>query len=200
MASKNLLQLFNTTVRQRKGSPCVRYKEEGRWLTLNWEEVAKRVEAVVGALTLLGVKKGDRVCIFSRSRYEWTVADLAILSCGAITVPIYESSTPDQAAYIIDNSEAKILFAENEGQRGKIEKVRQHLPRLQQIILLEFDGKGKLEEGVYTLDQLYLMGNGEGERVFNRNLEELSAGSVASYVYTSGTTGPPKGAILTHGN
>ena len=82
-------------------------------MTLNWEEVSKRVEAVVGALTLLGVKKGDRVCIFSRSRYEWTVADLAILSCGAITVPIYESSTPDQAAYIIDNSEAKILFSEN---------------------------------------------------------------------------------------
>lgn len=200
MPSKNLLQLFKGTVRQRGRAPCFRYKEEGKWLTLSWDEVSKKLEAIVGALARLGVKTGDRVCIFSRSRYEWTIADLAILSCGAITVPIYESSTPDQAAYIIDNSEAKVLFVENEAQLKKIEKIRQHLPRLSQIVLFDYDGKGKLEEGIYTLDQLTLMGNGEGERVFNRNLEALATDSVASYVYTSGTTGPPKGAVLTHGN
>src|SRR3990167_10920035 len=140
MTPKNLLQVFSETVQKRGGSPCFRYKEQGRWCTLNWNEVFKKVLDLTGGLKKLGVKKGDRVCIFSQTRYEWTLADLAILSCGAVTVPIYQSNLPDQAAYIIRNSGVQLAFAEDAAQLKKIEQVRRDLPLLSQIILFD-DGE-----------------------------------------------------------
>lgn len=200
MMPQNILQVFKETVRLRGDSPCFRYKEEGRWLTLNWEEVYKKVLDLAGGLKRLGIKKGDRVCIFSHSRYEWTVADLAILSNGAITVPIYESSTSDQATYILKNCGARLVFVEDINQLNKILGVRSSLTDLRQIILFEAPPHKVSEDGVYHVDEVSLLGAGSENLLFDRMSSEIKADSDATYVYTSGTTGPPKGAILTHGN
>ena len=153
---------------------------------------------LAGGLKKLGIQKGDRVSIFSRTRYEWTLADLAVLACGGITVPIYESSLPDQATYILENAGVKLVFCEDGAQFKKLEQARKTLSHLSQIVL--FVPSGARPEGVYTLDELQILGSGEGETIFKRMMGELGPETEASYVYTSGTTGPPKGAVLTHGN
>lgn len=195
---KNLLEIFAASVKQRGEAPCFRYKENGKWVSLNWNEVYRQVMDLAGGLKKLGVQKGDRVSIFSRTRHEWTVADLAILSVGAITVPIYESSIPEQAAYILENAGVKLVFCEDAGQYKKIESVRQTLPNLKQIVL--FDPMEGKKDGVYSLDEVMILGSGEGEPIFKKMMVELTPETEVSYVYTSGTTGPPKGAVLTHGN
>ncbi|MDO8519604.1 MAG: long-chain fatty acid--CoA ligase [Deltaproteobacteria bacterium] len=197
MAPKNLLQIFASSVKKRGNAPCFRFKENGKWESLTWNEAYLQVLDLAGGLKKLGVVKGDRVCLFSRSRYEWTLADLAILATGAITVPIYESSLPEQAAYIIENAGAKVVFCEDPLSFKKIESVRQKLPNLKQIILFV---PGEKKDGVYSLDELMILGKGEGEALFAKMSAELGTETEASYVYTSGTTGPPKGAVLTHGN
>lgn len=205
----NLLQNFESSCRLRGRATCFRFKEGEKWVTLNWNEVYSKVLDLIGGLTKLGVKPGDRVAIFSHTCHEWTITDLAILGSGAITVPIYESTTADGTAYILQNSGAKIVFVQNAIQ---LEKVRSHLkniPQLSQMIIFtDSEAANYLnQKGVYSLSQLFILGSGSpkgapsgGENVFQTNLKTLNRNSEASFVYTSGTTGPPKGAILTHGN
>lgn len=199
MQPQNLIQIFNNTVKRQPHDPSFRYKENGEWLILDWQEVFAKVLDLTGALHKLGVQKGDRVCLFSHTRYEWALADLAILSCGAVTVPIYESSTPEQAFYILDNCGAKVVFVENDDQFKKIRAFCPKLTSLKQIILFETHEK-PTDDGVYTLEEAFLLGAGQGKNVFDKMLEAIRPEDEASYVYTSGTTGPPKGAVLTHGN
>ncbi len=198
--SQNLLQIFKTTVDLRGNRPCFQFKEEGKWKTLSWKEAYDCVVNLAGALQKLGIKRGDKVSLFSHSRYEWSLTDLAILSCGAITVPIYESSTPDTARYILENAEVKVIFLDNVNQLKKIRQIHSSLPQLKQIIVFDDLGRKEREEGVYTFDELMVMGSGGSSSIFEKMVQELTPEDVASYVYTSGTTGPPKGAVLTHGN
>lgn len=200
MQPKNFLEIFKSTVDRKQNSPCFRYKEDGTWKALSWNEVYQQVIDLAGGLSKLGVQNGDRICLFSKTRFEWTVADLAIMSCGAITVPVYESSTPDQVAYITNNCEAKVVFAEDLSQLKKIDSVRGQLPSLKQIILFDTPTNFKKPDGVYSLEEVELLGAGVGKGVFEKSLNALNPDSECSYVYTSGTTGHPKGAILTHGN
>lgn len=200
MSCKNLLEAFDHTVKTRDGASCLRFKEKGKWQTLCWDEVYAKVLDLAGGLYKLGVKKGDRVCILSKSRYEWSLADLAVISCGGITVPIYESSTAEQIAYIINHCEAKVLFVEDANQLKKVHQILGQIPQVKQIILFEPISPKQKDQGFYILEEIYLLGSGHGKNVFESSLSQLTRDSDASYVYTSGTTGPPKGGILTHGN
>lgn len=201
MPPKNLLQIFSETVQARGHSACFRYKENGRWHTLSWVEIEKKVFDLACGLKKLGINKGDRISIFSQTRYEWTLADLAILSVGAVTVPIYQSNLPDQAAYIIGNSGAHLAFVEDAEQLKKIDEVHHDLPSLSQIILFDDGEKVKKKEGIYSLEEVMLLGTEEeGRKIFEEMKNTLDEEADASFVYTSGTTGPPKGAVLTHGN
>lgn len=199
MKPKNLVETFKNTVQKRGSAPCFRFKTSKGWKSLGWDAIYLQVLDLVGGLRKLGIQKGDRVGIFSQSRYEWTVADLSILSSGAVSIPIYQSSLPDQAAYILQNAEAKVVFVEDLAQLKKIQQVRGELPHLKQIILFDSKGVSK-EEGIYSLEDILVLGSRQGEKVFNEMASMLTSEDEASYVYTSGTTGHPKGAILTHGN
>lgn len=200
MVYQNLNQLFEERFQGEKDRPCLRHVENGQWQTLTWWQVRERVVRIAGGLNKLGVQRGDRVCIFSRTRYEWTLADLGILGAGGIVVPIYESNTPEQAEYILNNCEAKVVFVEGEAVWAKIRAVQKNLTQLRQIVLFTDPGRGKLPEGVYTLDDLSLLGAENGGSVYQDSLRQIRLKDDISFVYTSGTTGNPKGAILTHGN
>ncbi len=199
MTAKNILQVFKTTVLSRGKKPCFRFRVKGEWHFLNWEEVNTLVLRLAGGLSKLGVVAGDRVCIFSQSRYEWSVADLAILSCGAVSVPIYESSTAEAAEYILDHSGAKVVFVDHLSQLKKIKTCRERLSSLEKIILFDSSGKNK-ESDLLTLDEVMALDDGLGEDIFNENASRSDEETLMSFVYTSGTTGPPKGVVLTHGN
>lgn len=200
MTVRNLVEAFNQTVQRCGTRVCFRYVEGGSWQNLNWLEVRERVIKIAGGLKKMGLNPGDRVAIFSKTRFEWTLADLGILASGGVVVPIYESNTAEQAEFVLRDCEAKVVFVENQTQYEKIKKVLPHLNQLKQII--SFDAlslKGKTD-GIYALDEVMMLGSEMGETVYQNSLQMLTSDMDASFVYTSGTTGNPKGVILTHGN
>ncbi|MBI4373812.1 MAG: long-chain fatty acid--CoA ligase, partial [Deltaproteobacteria bacterium] len=155
--------------------------KEGGWRDLSWQQARERVFSIARGLSSLGIKKGDKVALFSRTRVEWTLCDLAVLSLGAVTVPIYPSSTADQAAYILEHSDAALVIVEDV---TLLEKVK---AKAQKIVLIsslpDLEKKGSL-----TIE------------AWKKGIDSVRSRDLASIVYTSGTTGPPKGASLTHRN
>ncbi|QQR79726.1 MAG: AMP-binding protein [Deltaproteobacteria bacterium] len=199
MKSNNLARDFFKSVEKYRHRACFKYKKENEWKSLSWLEVGEKVKEVALGLSVLGVKKGDAVALFANTCMEWTVADLAILSLGAVSVPIYQSNTPDQVAYILNDSGARWSFVENNHLLKKIKAELSNLPSLQKVIL--FHGKKESHEMQMTLEELQKVGTAEGnEADWKEGLENIDPSQTATLVYTSGTTGPPKGAILTHGN
>lgn len=200
MEAQNLIAAFDDVVNKNNQGICMRFVKDNQWFSLTWEEVKDSVVKISRALQKLGVCRGDRVSILSKTRYEWTLADLGIIAAGCIVVPIYETNTSDQALFILENSEAKIIFVENETQYKKVKSVLKDLPQLKQIICFEEFETAKMSEGIYSLDELIMMGSDNPGAVYQDSLRKLTPHDDASYVYTSGTTGNPKGVILTHGN
>lgn len=197
---RNLVQLFEASVNKRGDLPCFQYSEKGEWKTLNWLEVRSKVQSLAAVLKDLGVERGDRVVILSRTRYEWTVADMAIMTAGGATVPIYESNTADQVEYILKDSTAKVVFVENAVQLKKVKEAWGQVPGLKAAILIESQDR-LLEEGkVLSLRECLLQANGKGADIYEKAIKENQPQDLASIVYTSGTTGNPKGAILHHDN
>lgn len=196
MSHKNLIQLFDSSFERLSDLDCFLVKERGKWHSWTWREVGDKVKSLSVALEQLGVRAGERLAILSQTRAEWTLADLATLSLGAITVPIYHSNLADEVQYILGNSEATGVFVEDKKQLEKVLSVKTRLPHLKFIIMIE--GR-RVPEGVVSMSQMLEADSAKAE-TYAKNLKELSEPTIASYVYTSGTTGQPKGAILTHGN
>lgn len=196
--SQTLLHSFLSNVQKLGKRSCFRYKQQGAWQSISWEEVAEKVAVLSAGLTLLGVKKGDAVVIFSGTRVEWTLFDLAILSLGAVTVPIYQSSTADQAKFIVQDCDAQVVIVETRDHYKKIASSLAELPLVRHLVLI--DGKASGEPKIQTFEQLYKNGMSVDREAWRRGIDKISLKDVATYVYTSGTTGNPKGAILTHGN
>lgn len=179
----------------RPAATAFRYPEGGTWKTMSYAELATAVDATARGLIALGVETGDRVGILAATRYEWTLADLAILAIGAVTVPIYQTNSPEECEYVIEHSGMKVLFCEDAEQLAKIATVRGACPALGQLIVMEGTG-----DDAITLDALRSRGDDvPTERVHERTAA-VTPDDLATIVYTSGTTGPPKGCMLTHGN
>ncbi len=194
--ARNLVELFENAVDAYASSDCMLFKDDGRWLAWDWNEVRTRVLSISAGLQGLGVNQGDRIAILSATRPEWTLVDMAILSLGAVSVPVYQSNLADEVAYIVNDADAKGIFVENRAQLEKVLSVRDQLKSLEFIIVIEAD---KTSGDEILLKNLLLTNPEKATRYFI-NAEELSEDTIASLVYTSGTTGQPKGVILTHGN
>ncbi len=176
---------------------ALRYFEAGAERTLTYAQVADRVDAIARGLLALGVEPGDRVGILATTRYEWTLADLAILAIGAAVVPIYQTNSPEECQYVIEHSGMKVLFCEDPAQVEKIAQVRGQCPDLARLVL--FEGRAE-DDDVLTLGQLVSRGQDIPTESVRTRTAAVTPDAVATIVYTSGTTGPPKGCVLTHGN
>jgi long-chain acyl-CoA synthetase len=163
---------------------------------MTWDEVLRRATTLSESLKKIGIVSGDRVAILSNTRYEWTLYDIAITSLGAVTVPIYQSNIPEDVQHILSDSGTKAIVVEDSTQLEKVLKVRNQLPQLKQIILLEGEVMG---DGVVTQADFESSGKGV-DSDFGSRIRSIKADQLFTLVYTSGTTGKPKGVMLTHLN
>ena len=166
---------------------------DGAWTDVTCAEAADQIRSAALGLISLGVQAGDRVSIFSATRYEWAILDLAILSVGAVTVPIYETSSAEQVRWVLQNSEAVLAFAETDAHAAMVSELTGGLPALRRV--LHIDGSGPK-----ALDQLVEAGESVDPAELTVRLAALRAQDPATLIYTSGTTGRPKGCQLTHAN
>ncbi len=189
----SLPDLLLQHARERPDAPAMREKRRGRWIELTWGEYADRVARIAGGLRELGVQPGDRVAIHSENRPEWVLGDLAIQGIGAVSVGVYPTSPAAEVEYLLGHSESVVLIAEDEEQLDKALAVRGRLPALRHIVLIDPRNVRELGD-VTTWEQL------EDREPLEDYGEGIDESDTAVIVYTSGTTGPPKGAMLTHAN
>ena len=162
---------------------------------ITYAELGTAVREIAGGLVALGVERGDHVAILSSTRPEWTLADYGILAAGATVVPIYPTNSPEECAYVLGHSESVAVICEDAEQLAKVERVRDGCPALATIVLMVGEA-----DGTVPLAELRRMGAEGPDDVVERRLEGVEPSDVATIVYTSGTTGPPKGCVTTHGN
>jgi long-chain acyl-CoA synthetase len=165
----------------------------GGWTDVTASQFKDEVVAVAKGLVAAGIEPGDRVALMSHTRYEWTLIDYAIWTAGAVTVPVYETSSAEQAEWILSDSGARACFAETAGFEDMIGGLRDRLPELAQMWRIE-PGSGA------SLDALRAAGADVGDEVITERAAAAKASDVATVIYTSGTTGRPKGCELTHAN
>jgi long-chain acyl-CoA synthetase len=174
---------------------AVKYKEGEQWVSRTFEEVREVVRPLAMGLVELGVEKGDRVSILGNTRPEWTYFDFAALSIGATVVPIYQTNSPEECRYVLENSDSKVVVVEDAEQLAKVREVREQLPRLEQIVLMT----GTAEDAL-AMEDVAAKGADAGAEAWERLYSSVSPADICTFIYTSGTTGPPKGCIISHGN
>ena len=166
---------------------------DGAWTDVTAAEAASQIRSAALGLIAEGVKPGDRVALLSATRYEWPILDFAILSVGALTVPIYETSSAEQVKFVLADSGAVLVFAETDGHAEKVEHLQGELPDLRKVFRI--DGTGPA-----ALDALAEAGKSVDTGDLDARLAGIKATDPATLIYTSGTTGRPKGCQLTHSN
>ncbi|MGC9323288.1 MAG: AMP-dependent synthetase/ligase [Desulfomonilia bacterium] len=192
--------IFQNRVEQYGDKTLVLFKnKEGVWEEISWNKMNEMVRDVGLFLLSKGIQYGDKVALFSPNRYEWWVADLAILSIGAVNVPIYATNSAEESRYILENSDSKMCFVGTQEHMDKILSVKSKLPSLGDVVV--FDEIEKCPDGVISLKDAMKAGKAyQNKNEFDERLRPINIEDVATIIYTSGTTGAPKGVMLTHKN
>ena len=192
--------IFQNRVQELGEKACVAYKNaQGVYTDISWRQMDEMVRKVGYFLLSRGIKPGDKIALFSPNRYEWWVTDLAILSIGAVNVPIYATNSAVEAKYIIENSDSVICFTGEKEHLDKVMEVKDKLPGLREIIV--FDDLKSSVEGVIDLKEAMKQGSAfDGKAGFEERLKGINPDDMATIIYTSGTTGDPKGVMLSHNN
>lgn len=187
----NLFDLLDNRAKRDPEGAMIEYKgDDGTWHPYSAQVFRDMVIDLAKGLVGLGVNKGDSVAIVSRTRWEWTALDMAIMSIGALTVPVYETNSASQVSWIFNDSKVTLAIAEDDGQRDKIESVRSEVPTLRNVFVIEAGG----------LNAIKTYGESVTDAEFWEYKEASHGDDRATIVYTSGSTGTPKGVELTHRN
>ncbi len=186
---------LSASVAERYGEQlAARYKVGGEWREQTYAEAGAAIDELALGLIDLGIEPGDRVCLLSDTRVDWTLASYAISAAGAVVVPIYPTSSPRECEWVAGNSRARAVVCENASQQAKIDEVRGALPELEHVIGIE-SGAGDV-----SLEELRTRGRRRGADELSERRAAVDPQDAYTIIYTSGTTGPPKGVVLTHAN
>jgi long-chain acyl-CoA synthetase len=178
---------------------AIRYKREGAWHDVTYREFASIAEEIGLGLIDLGVEAGERVCILSNTRPEWSYADMGATEAGTVVVPIYQTNSPEECEWVISDSGACAIFCEDESQLAKIAEIRERVPSLAHVIVFD-PPSGDSPLPVITLDELRARGRSHAPAELEARRSAVKPEDIFTIIYTSGTTGPPKGCVLSHGN
>lgn len=204
MSIETVPRMFKKTVAKYGDRVAMRKKEYGIWHDISWNDYYRETKEIGSALMSLGLEKGDCVSIIGDNCPEWVTADLAVQCTGGVTVGVYSTNAWPQVEYVVQNSDSKFFFVENEEQLDKWLHFRDNVPHLKKVIVWDLEGLRHFEDPmVMTYEEMREMGKAEIEKApdrFEKRMETVDLEDLSMLIYTSGTTGPPKGAMLTHKN
>lgn len=181
---------------------ALRYKKDGQWVSLNYRDFYQRILMAARGLRKVGVQAGDRVAIFSENRAGWVIADLGIQAIRGVSVPIYATNTPEQAAYVLNHAGCKVVFVSNRIQYNKLLKIRDQIPEVETVIAFErFLGEKYLPvHSLYQLAEVSHPISAQERTEIEGEFDLIKDDDLVTVIYTSGTTGVPKGVMLSHRN
>lgn len=200
MSYQNLAQMFFTRRNERPDKAAYRYKKEGQWISVTNREAIDRTEQIAAALMSNGIQPGDKIAIISNNRLEWALIDYATMAVGAILVPVYPSLLEEQIEFLLNHSETKIVFAEDQIQIDKVDNVRNSLKKCEHFICIEEVGVQENWTGLSAFTAMGLNKLKDQKDCVQLSIDQVKREQVATIIYTSGTTGEPKGALLSHHN
>jgi long-subunit acyl-CoA synthetase (AMP-forming) len=196
-AKLRVMDVLERTARTHGPRPAMRVRRGGSWRTYSWDEYRLQSRQVARALMAVGTPAGAGVCIIGYNCPEWFLADVGAIYAGAVPAGIYTTSSPEQCLYIAGHCEASVVFVEDQEQLAKFLAVRDRLPALKALVLMQGEAGAA---GVYTWERFLELGIAVPERELEQRIASQSADAVATLIYTSGTTGTPKGVMLSHDN
>src|SRR6478736_5426984 len=194
----NVAALFLDRVGRTPDLEAYRYPRDGGWESVTWSETGTQVRRLAAGLLSLGIEREQRVGIASSTRYEWILADLAVMCAGAATTTVYPSTNAEDTSYILSDSECRVVFAEDDEQIAKLKDHKAELPHLAKVVTFSGTTDG---DWVIGLDSLGTLGDtylAENPGIIAKTAQAIGADQLATLIYTSGTTGRPKGVRLRH--
>ena len=197
-------KLFRETAQRYGNRVAMRKKEYGLWHDISWNEYYRQAKCIGSALMSMGLEKGDSVSIIGDNCPEWVIIDIGVQCAGGVAVGVYSTNAWPQVEYVVENSESKFFFVENEEQLDKWLNFRDKAPQLKKVIVWDLEGLRHFNDPmVMTYEEFMEAGQEviEGEPdLIEKRMDDVESDDVSMLIYTSGTTGPPKGAMLTHRN
>ena len=196
--------LFRHRVQEMGQRVAMREKAYGIWKPISWNEYGRRARAIGMGLVSLGLERGDVVAILSENNKEWIYTDVGAICAGGVTCGIYPTDSANQVEYIVNNSQTKFLFVENEEQLDKFLAIRERVPSLKKVVVYDMEGlRDFADPMVIPIERLYELGFAHDKshpEEWDKRIDAAEAEDLMILIYTSGTTGPPKGAMLSHRN
>jgi Long-chain acyl-CoA synthetases (AMP-forming) len=196
---ETLVELLKHAVAASPDREALRFKQDKVWVGITAQRLLERVRNVALGLYSHGIRKGDRIAILAESGPLWSITDYAVLSNGAVNVPIYPTQTPHQVEYILRESEPKLLFVSTARQLRRVDEALKKFPNLR-IVPFQPTAEGENLISFNSLEEEGARLSAEQPELYEAISSDVLASDLASVIYTSGTTGEPKGVLLTHSN